>query len=90
MLESSSFSSAVPGIFPTTHAQKSSLRIFKMHAEEEYVVNPREVPHFSENSYVFVAFDFREIGLWSGITLVYPVFTCERNLRKGRKQIPRF
>jgi hypothetical protein len=52
-----------------------------MHAEEKYVVNPRDMPHFSENSYVFVVFDFREMGLWSGITLVYPVFTYGRNVR---------
>jgi len=62
-----------------------------MHAEEvyKYVVNPREMPHFSENSYVFVVFDFREMGLWSGITLVYPVFNYGRNLRKERKQKPK-
>jgi len=73
--------SAVPGIFPSTHVQISALQIFKMHAEEKYVVNPRDMPHFSENSYVFVVFDFREMGLWSGITLVYPVFTYGRNVR---------
>jgi len=43
------------------------------------------MPHFSENSYVFVVFDFREMGLRSGITLVYPVFTYGRNLRKEIK-----
>jgi hypothetical protein len=59
-----------------------------MHAEEEYGVNPREMPHFSENSYVFVVFDLREMGLWLGVTLVYPGVTYERNLRKERNQIP--
>jgi hypothetical protein len=37
-----------------------------MHAKERAVI-PREMTHFSENSYVFVVFDFREVGLWSGI-----------------------
>jgi len=60
-----------------------------MHAEEVNLVSPREIPHFSENRYIFVVFDFREMGLWSGITLVYSVFTYGRNLRKERKQIPK-
>jgi hypothetical protein len=72
----------------TTHAQKSALRIFKLHTEEEYVVNPKEMSSFSENSYVFVVLEFREMGLWCGLTLVYPVFTYGRNLGKERKQIP--
>lgn len=52
--------------------KKSALRIFKMHAEEEYVVIPRNMPHSVENSYVCVVFDFIEMGLLAGVTLVYP------------------
>jgi hypothetical protein len=48
---------------------------------------PRELPRCSENVCVFVALDFQEMGLWSGITLVYLVFRYINNLRKERKQV---
>jgi hypothetical protein len=61
-----------------------------MHAEEEYVVNPREMPHFSENSYVFVVFEFREMGLWSGITLAIHYLLMEEIWEKKENKYPNF
>ena len=43
---------------------------FKMACLIGSMVMKGEKPYFSENAYIFVVFKLKEIGLWSGITLV--------------------